>query len=264
MDLQLDDKLVFISGSTQGIGNAIAEILLKEGAEVILNGRGAIEEKTDLPSRYDNTYSVSADLSSKEGIEKACKEIDDIGELDILINNMGIFSPTDFMDIPDEEWFRFFESNVMSTVRLSRHYFPKMLESDFGRIINISSEAGIRGLESMIHYSMTKGAQVVFGRGLANLTKGSGKNMTVNSVLPGPTMTEGVSRWLEEHAENQGMEKDEFIEQFFSEIEPTSLLQRFLDPYEVANVVAFLASPLSIAVNGASVRAEGGLIKSIT
>ena len=176
---------------------------------------------------------------------------------------MGIFNPKPFAEIPDEEWQTFFDVNVMSTVRLSRHFFPRMLERDFGRIVNLASEAGMRGLESMVHYSMTKGAQLVIGRGLANLTKGCGNNVTVNSVLPGPTLTEGVDTWLKESAKVQGKSEEEFVAEFFKETEPTSLIQRFIQPEEIASIVTFIASPLSSAINGASIKAEGGLIKSI-
>ncbi|WP_226668385.1 SDR family NAD(P)-dependent oxidoreductase [Microbulbifer aggregans] len=263
MDLQLDGKLVFISGSTKGIGRAIAEALLKEGAKVIINGRsGTAQVAKELESLGD-VIAIDGDLSDPEDSEKICQEIETLGQLDVLINNMGIFNPKRFAEISDEEWRHFLDVNVLSTVRLCRYFFPKMLEQKFGRIINIASEAGMRGLESMVHYSVTKGAQIVIGRGLANLTKGSGKNMTVNSVLPGPTLTEGVSQWLKESAAGQGKTEEQFVAEFFKETEPDSLLQRFIKPEEIAAVVAFIASPLSAAINGASIKAEGGLIKSI-
>ena len=263
MDLQLKGKTAFISGSTKGIGNAIAVALLDEGARVIINGRSDTQQIADGLSNRGDVLAVEGDLADPEDTRRICKEIDTIGDLDILINNMGIFNPKPFAEIPDEEWQTFFDVNVMSTVRLSRHFFPRMLERDFGRIVNLASEAGMRGLESMVHYSMTKGAQLVIGRGLANLTKGCGNNMTVNSVLPGPTLTEGVNDWLKESAQVQGKSEQEFIAEFFRETEPDSLLQRFITPEEIASVVAFIASPLSAAINGASIKAEGGLIKSI-
>ena len=263
MDLQLADKLVFISGSTKGIGRAIAEALLQEGARVIVNGRSGTADATSDMSGPGEVIPIDGDLSRAEDAARLCSEIDKIGPLHVLVNNMGIFNPAAFDEIADEEWQRFFDINVLSTVRLCRHFFPRMREQEFGRIINIASEAGMRGLESMVHYSMTKGAQIVIGRGLANLTKGCGRNVTVNSVLPGPTLTEGVSQWLKESAEAQGKSESEFVAEFFKETEPDSLLQRFIRPEEIASVVAFIASPLSAAINGASIKAEGGLIKSI-
>ena len=263
MDLQLKGKTAFISGSTKGIGKAIAVTLLDEGARVIINGRSGTADVVAELSDRGEVLAVEGDLADPEDTQRICKEIDAIGDLDILINNMGIFSPKPFAEIPDEEWQTFFDVNVMSTVRLSRHFFPRMLERDFGRIINLASEAGMRGLESMVHYSMTKGAQLVIGRGLANLTKGCGNDVTVNSVLPGPTLTEGVNSWLKESAQVQGKSEKEFVAEFFKETEPTSLIQRFIQPEEIASIVTFIASPLSSAINGASIKAEGGLIKSI-
>lgn len=263
MNLQLDGKTAFISGSTKGIGKEISVALLNEGARVIVNGRRDTDTLVKELSVLGEVWAVEGDLSQADDCTRICAEIDALGELDILINNMGIFEPRPFEEIGDEEWQRFFETNVMSTVRMSRHFFPKMLERDFGRIVHVASEAGIRGLESMVHYSMTKGAQVVIGRGMANLTKGSGRDITVNSVLPGPTMTEGVSQWLLESASVAGKTEDGFVADFFCETEPDSLLQRFIRPEEIASVVTFLCSPLASAINGASVRAEGGMIKSI-
>ncbi|AOS96939.1 3-oxoacyl-[acyl-carrier-protein] reductase FabG [Microbulbifer aggregans] len=263
MDLHLKGKLAFVSGSTKGIGRAIAEALLDEGARVIINGRSGTQQLADSLSSKGEVLAVEGDLADAADSERMCREIDAMGQLDVLVNNMGIFNPKPFAEIEDSEWQTFFDANIMSTVRLSRHFFPKMLERQFGRIINIASEAGMRGLESMVHYSMTKGAQIVIGRGLANLTQGSGRDITVNSVLPGPTLTEGVSNWLKESAQVQGKSEEEFVAEFFKETEPTSLIQRFIKPEEIASIVTFLASPLSSAINGASIKAEGGLIKSI-
>ena len=263
MDLQLNEKLVFISGSTKGIGRSIAEALLHEGARVIINGRSGTDAVAKELSAIGNVIAIEGDLAKPDDCQRVCQEVESHGKLEVLVNNMGIFNPTPFPDIDDEEWLRFFKVNVLSTVRLSRHFFPGMLNQDFGRVINIASEAGMRGLESMVHYSMTKGAQIVIGRGLANLTKGCGNNVTVNSILPGPTLTEGVSRWLKESADGQGISEQQFVSEFFAETEPDSLLQRFIQPQEIASVVAFIASPLSAAINGASIKAEGGLIKSI-
>lgn len=211
---------------------------------------------------HGDVMALEGDLSDPEATRSISAQIDAIGSLDILIDNMGIFEPKPFKDIGDEDWQKFFDINVMSTVRSSRHVFPKMLERDFGPVINMASEAGVRGLESKVHCSMTKGAQVVIGRGLANLTIGCAGDITVNSVLPGPTLTEGVKTWLKESAAVQGKSEEQFVKEFFQETEPTSLIQRFLLWDEIANVVTFLASPLSSAINGAAIRAEGGLIKS--
>jgi len=263
MNLQLSGKTAFVSGSTKGIGKMIATALLQEGARVIVNGRSNTQALVDELSVHGEVLAVEGDLAKADDCARICAEIDAMGGLDILVNNMGIFEPKPFEEIDDAEWSRFFEANVMSTVRLSRHFFPRMLERDFGRVINLASEAGIRGLESMIHYSMTKGAQVVIGRGMANLTKGCGADITVNSVLPGPTMTEGVQQWLTDSAKVDGKTEDEFVADFFKETEPDSLLQRFIRPEEISNVVTFLCSPLASAVNGACIRAEGGMIKSI-
>ncbi|GAB2516300.1 SDR family NAD(P)-dependent oxidoreductase [Microbulbifer agarilyticus] len=263
MDLQLNGRLAFISGSTKGIGRSIAIALLEEGARVIVNGRSGSAKAAKALAQFGDAVGIDGDLADPDDADRICKEIDQHGPLEILVNNMGIFNPKPFAEISDEEWRHFLDVNVMSTVRLSRYYFPKMLEQDFGRVINISSEAGMRGLESMVHYSVTKGAQIVMGRGMANLTRGCGRNVTVNSVLPGPTLTSGVETWLKESAEVQGKSEEEFVRDFFKETEPTSLLQRFINPEEIAAVVAFIASPLSIAINGSSIKAEGGLIKSI-
>ncbi|MFI2812457.1 MULTISPECIES: SDR family NAD(P)-dependent oxidoreductase [unclassified Microbulbifer] len=263
MDLQLKGKTAFVSGSTKGIGRAIATALLDEGARVIINGRSDTGKVVSELSSHGDVLAVEGDLADTDDCDNICREIDATGGIDILINNMGIFNPKPFEEINDDEWQAFFSANVMSTVRLSRHYFPGMLKRDFGRVINIASEAGMRGLESMVHYSMTKGAQIVIGRGLANLTQGCGADITVNSVLPGPTLTEGVSSWLTESARVQGKSEEQFVSEFFRETEPDSLIQRFIKPEEIASIVAFIASPLSSAINGASIKAEGGLIKSI-
>jgi len=263
MNLQLQSRSVFISGSTKGIGRAVAEAFLREGAKVLINGRKDTAATASRLSCLGEVIPIDGDLSDPAQAAEVCAAIDANGPLDILVNNMGIFEPRKFEEIGDAEWLRFFETNVMSTVRLCRHFFPPMLKRDFGRIINIASEAGIRGLESMIHYSMTKGAQVVIGRGLANLTRGCGENVTVNSVLPGPTRTEGVEMWLADSARAAGKSEEEFARDFFRETEPDSLIQRFIRPEEIAHVVTFLASPLSSAINGANIRAEGGIIKSI-
>lgn len=263
MDLELIDKKVLISGSTAGIGYAIAERFLKEGAEVIINGRSKESVNNSIESLKNSTGSkkisgVAADFSKVEDVNRL---IATVPEIDILINNAGIFEPKSFEEIPDEDWFRFFELNVMSGVRLSRHYLPKMLQKNWGRIIFISSESGVFIPEEMIHYGMTKTAQISISRGLAELTKGT--NVTVNSILPGPTKSKGVGIFIEDLAKSNNTSTEEVEKDFFKNMRPTSLIQRFASVEEVANTVVYFSSPLASATNGASIRVEGGLVKSI-
>ncbi|RZM21431.1 MAG: SDR family oxidoreductase [Pedobacter sp.] len=261
MDLQLKNKKALVTGSTAGIGYATALQLAKEGAQVIVNGRTA--ERVDkavaeikAETGNDQVSGVIADFASLESIKSL---INEIPQLDILINNVAIFEPKAFADITDEDWMRFYEINVMSGIRLARAYFPKMIEKGWGRIIFISSESAIQIPEEMIHYGMTKTAQLAIARGLAELTKGT--DVTVNSVLPGPTMSEGVGGFIENLAKDQQKTVEEVEADFFKTVRPTSIIQRFLSTTEVANMVTYLASPLASATNGAAVRAEGGLLK---
>ncbi|MEI9917426.1 MAG: SDR family oxidoreductase [Bacteroidota bacterium] len=263
MDLKLTGKIVFVSGSTAGIGFAIAHRFLTEGATVVINGRtkknvdSAIEElKSAVPNA--KVSGIAADFSRVDDVNRL---INELPEVDILINNAGIFEPKAFTDIPDEDWFRFFEVNVMSGVRLSRHYFPRMLAKKWGRIIFISSESAVFIPEEMIHYGMTKTAQLAVSRGLAELAKGS--NVTVNSILPGPTKSKGVTGFIEDLSKANNKSVDEVEKDFFKNMRPTSLLQRFATVEEVANTVVYYSSPLASATNGASIRVEGGLIRSI-
>jgi len=198
---------------------------------------------------------IACDFSKEEEIKKL---INEIGELDILINNVGIFGQKEFTEIPDEEWLEFYKVNVLSGVRLSRAFLPGMLKKDSGRIIFISSESAFNIPVEMIHYGMTKTAQLAVSRGLAEITKGT--NVTVNSVLPGPTFSEGVQDMVD--ASNEA-EKKEIEKEFFNEARPTSLIQRFADPQEIANMIAYVASPLSSATNGASLKVDGGVVKTI-
>ncbi|RYD74029.1 MAG: SDR family oxidoreductase [Sphingobacteriales bacterium] len=263
MDLQLKNKTAFISGSTAGIGYAIAESLLKEGVKVIINGRS--EERVDAAlkelakiSGSENVSGIAADFSKVEEVNSL---IEQLPEIDILINNAGIFEPMAFEEISDEDWFRFFEVNVMSGIRLSRSVFSKMLAKNWGRIIFISSESAVFIPDEMIHYGMTKTAQLAVSRGLAELTKGTG--VTVNSILPGPTKSKGVGGFIEDLAKSGNLTVAEVETDFFKNMRPTSLIKRFLDVEEIANTVTYYVSPLASGTNGASIRVEGGLIRSI-
>jgi NAD(P)-dependent dehydrogenase (short-subunit alcohol dehydrogenase family) len=262
MDLKIKNKIALVTGSTAGIGFAIAKALANEGANVVVNGRTAerVNLAVDqLKKETGNAHitGITADFANKFQVQNL---IDQLPEVDILVNNVGIFEPKSFSDIPDEDWFKFFEVNVMSGIRLSRVYFDKMIKKNWGRILFISSESAIQIPEEMIHYGMTKTAQVAVARGLAELTKGT--SVTVNSVLPGPTFSEGVGGFLKDLAKANNKTVGEIEADFFKQTRPTSILQRFIQPEEIASLVAYLASDLSIATNGAAVRADGGVIKS--
>jgi len=263
MDLQLQGKRALVTGSTAGIGLAIARGLAREGAGVIINGRTA--QRVDQSVAALNKAGVSgkveglaADLGTADGTRTA---IERFPEVDILVNNLGIFEAKPFEDIPDADWLRFFEVNLLSGVRLSRHYLPGMKKRNWGRIVFISSESAIQIPAEMIHYGMTKTAQLAIARGLAETTAGT--NVTVNSVLPGPTASEGVNTFVEELARDQKTTRREVEKQFFQNMRPTSLLKRMAEPEEVANLVTFVCSPLSSATNGAALRADGGVVRSI-
>jgi len=262
MDLQLEGKMAFISGSSQGIGLAAAKVLVREGASVVVNARtqkrvdqAVSKIKESCPN--GNVKGIAADLGTAAGVDNVAAEMPD---LDILVNNVGIFEPKEFADIPDEEWYRFIDLNIMSAIRLCRFYHPKMMAKKWGRIIFASSESAINIPPEMIHYGMTKTAMLALSRGLAEASKGS--EVTVNSVLPGPTSTEGVSEFFKKLADEKGMSYDEMVEDFFKTGRPNSIIGRLIDPYEVANTIAFLCSPLAQATNGAAVRVDGGLIRS--
>lgn len=264
MDLNLNNKIAFISGSTAGIGYATARLLLQEGVQVIINGRteeGVQEAVKNLQGDVHGARvsGIAADFSKLEEVNKLIAQLPD---LDILINNAGIFEPKAFEEIPDEDWFRFFEMNVMSGVRLSRAFFPKMIAKNWGRIIFISSESGIFIPDEMIHYGMTKTAQLAVSRGLAELTKGTG--VTVNSILPGPTKSKGVGQFLLDLSISENKYIDEVEQDFFKDMRPSSLIQRFASVDEVANTIVYYCSPLASATNGAAIRVEGGLIRSIS
>lgn len=263
MNLYLTGKTALITGSTAGIGFAIAESLAAEGAKVILNGRTS--ERVEAAAQRIKTANsdarvsvVAADLSTAEGAEAL---ISSVPEVDILVNNVGIFEPKPFGQITDEDWLKFYDANVMSGVRLSRHYLSKMIEKDWGRIVFISSESAVQIPSEMIHYGMTKAAQIAIARGIAETTAGT--KVTVNSVLPGPTASEGVSTFVEQMADEQSISKEQMEKEFFETARPSSLLKRFIEPREIADVVTFVCSPLASAINGAAVRAEGGVIRAM-
>jgi NAD(P)-dependent dehydrogenase (short-subunit alcohol dehydrogenase family) len=263
MDLQLKGKKALVTGSTQGIGFAIALQLLQEGATVVINGRSTerINEaitklKAAVPGA--NVTGVAADFANAAEVQQLLEQVQDV---DILVNNAGIFEPVPFADITDAEWFRFFEINVLSGVRLSRYFFPKMLAKNWGRIIFIASESAIMIPEEMIHYGTTKTAQLSISRGLAELTRGT--DVTVNTVLPGPTKSEGVDDFIKKLAEADNVSQEQAEADFFKNKRPSSLIQRFAAVSEIANLVTYVASPLSAATNGAALRADGGLVKTI-
>ncbi len=263
MNLGLQGKLAVVSGSTAGIGFAIAAALADEGATVIVNGRtearvNAALDKIRQRAANASIRGVPADLGTFRGVEAFLQQVPDA---DILVNNLGIFEVKSFLDIPDSDWLRFFEVNVLSGVRLSRHYLPGMLKKNWGRIIFISSESAQHIPAEMIHYGMTKTAQVAIARGIAESVAGTG--VTVNSILAGPTASEGVGDFVESMAKQQGVTKAEIEKQFFSTVRPSSLLKRFETPEEVAAVVAFIASTQATTINGSAVRAEGGVVQSI-
>lgn len=263
MDLKLTNKTALVSGSTAGIGLAIAATLAQEGASVIVNGRtqqrvaDAIKqiEKTNPDAKLQG---VVADLSTSSGAEELFQQLP---EVDILVNNLGIYEFKAFADISDQDWMKIIEVNVLSGVRLSRHYLPLMLKKNWGRIIFISSESGVNIPAEMIHYGLTKTAQLSLARGLAETTAGSA--VTINSVLVGPTMSEGVESLIEDITTSQGIDPSQVEKDFFEKTRPSSLLKRFAQPEEVAAMVAFVASPLSSAINGAALRVEGGVVRSI-
>jgi NAD(P)-dependent dehydrogenase (short-subunit alcohol dehydrogenase family) len=263
MDLDLKGKVVLVTGSTAGIGFAIAKRLAREEAKVVVNGR-TDKRVRDAMAKIEKEISgakisgVAADVGTAEGCDELVAEA---GRVDILVNNAGIFEPKPFEEISDADWERFFAVNVMSGVRLSRAYLPDMKKRNWGRIVFISSESGLQIPAEMIHYGMTKTAQLAIARGLAETCQKT--NVTVNSVLPGPTGSEGVTEFVADLAAQQKISPAEFEREFFKNARPTSILQRFIEPDEIANVVAFVCSPLASAINGAAVRADGGVIRSI-
>jgi 3-oxoacyl-[acyl-carrier protein] reductase len=261
MNLHLEDKLALVTASSGGIGLEIARILAREGARVVINGRTASSVDAALESIRSNTPKAKleklvADNSGAEGTAISTGQFPDV---DILVNNLGIYEPVGFFDETDEAWLRLFETNIMSGVRLSRHYLKKMLEKKIGRIVFISSEAAISPSPEMPHYSATKTMQLSISRSLAELTRGT--QVTVNTVMPGSTKSEGVLKLVQQLFPDLSPEDAEH--RFMRENRPTSLIERLLNPEEIANLVAYVSSPLASGINGAALRVDGGLVRSI-
>ena len=263
MDLHLEGKRALVTGSTAGIGFAAALGLAREGAEIIVNGRcesraevAAQRIREQVPGAEVRT--VATDLSSAEGCNALIQAVPD---LDVLVNNVGIFEPKPFEEIGDADWLRVFETNVMSGVRLSRHYLKGMRERDWGRIVFVSSESALQIPPEMIHYGMTKTAQLAIARGIAETTAGTG--VTVNSVLPGPTRSEGVATFVERMAQQRGVDFATMEREFFQTARPSSLLQRFASVEEVANMIVYVCSAAASATNGTALRVDGGVIRAI-
>lgn len=263
MELHLQGKTALVTGSTAGIGKAIASSLAAEGVRVLINGRRedmVMDTIQEIRDRHAGTKleAVVADLGTEQGCQQVIEQYPDI---DILINNLGIFEPAEFFDISDEDWFRFFETNIMSGVRLSRHYLNRMIQNNEGRVIFIASEAAIMPSQEMAHYSATKTMQLSVSRSLAELAHGT--KVTVNTVMPGSTLTEGVETMLNTLYPNENLTINEAERRFMSENRPTSIIQRLIRPEEIANFVTFLSSPLSSAINGTALRIDGGLVRSV-
>ncbi|MBR1190019.1 SDR family NAD(P)-dependent oxidoreductase [Bradyrhizobium sp. AUGA SZCCT0160] len=263
MNIDLAGKTALVRGSTAGIGHAIAKGLAASGATVVVNGRaqGKVDSAVAAISKAlpgAKVRGVAADVSTAAGCGALLEALPSV---DILINNAGIFEPKGFFDIPDEDWSRFYEVNVMSGVRLSRAYMPGMLKRNWGRIVFISSESGLNIPKEMIHYGMTKTAQLAVARGLAELTRGTA--VTVNSVLPGPTMSEGVETFVKDLAKQNGQSVEEAAARFVKQHRPTSLVERFASVEEIANMVVYVSSKEASVTNGAALRAEGGIIQTI-
>jgi len=263
MDLQLNGKRAIVSGSTAGIGHAIAAALAREGATVTVTGRTAARvdeavKRIRAGHAGANVDGVAGDLGTRAGADRLFAAVP---EADILVNNLGIFEPKAFADITDEDWLRFFEVNVLSGVRLSRHYLPGMVARNWGRIVFISSESAVQIPAEMIHYGTTKTAQVALARVLAESVAGTG--VTVNSVLPGPTASEGVSTFVADMGRARGVDAATVEREFFSTVRPSSLIKRFATPDEVAAMVAYVCSGLASATTGAALRVDGGVIRAI-
>lgn len=263
MDLRLTGKRAFVSGSTQGIGFAVARALLDEGAAVVVNGRSADRADAAVRRLRDEVpgADVSAAVADFADAAQVRRLLDDLGEVDVLVNNVGVFELAPFEQITDADWQRYFEVNVMSGVRLSRHLLGGMLARGWGRVIFVSSESGVDVPADMVHYGFTKAGVIALGNGLAKLTRGT--DVTVNTILGGPTFSDGVAAAVAQAADAQGTTPEELKAALVAG-HRTSLLQRFIEPREIAHLAVYLASPLSSATNGAALRADGGVLTTLT
>jgi NAD(P)-dependent dehydrogenase (short-subunit alcohol dehydrogenase family) len=263
MNYQLEQKLCLVTGSTAGIGFAIASALAAEDAKVIINGRtdDRVAEAIDKIHKSQPKAKLEAFAGDLSTVDDVAEVYERFPVVDVLVNNLGMYEPKPFEKITDEDWHNIIETNFFSGVRLSRAYLPIMLNHNWGRIIFISSESAVQIPKEMIHYGVTKTMQLALSRGLAETTIGTG--VTVNSVLPGPTASEGVEGFVKNMAREQGKTAAQVEEEFFTNVRPSSLLQRFATNEEVANLVAYVASPLSSATNGAALRVDGGVVRSI-
>ena len=262
MDLELTGKRAFVSGSTQGIGRAIALALLREGVEVVVNGRtdaGVRAAVESLGAQVPGAVvtGLAADFADAESVDRLLERL---GRVDVLVNNVGLFEVAAFEEVSDADWQRYFDVNVMSAVRLSRHVLPGMLASGAGRVLFISSESGVNVPGDMVHYGMTKAAVLAISNGLSKLTRGT--EVTVNTILGGPTYSDGVASAVEAIAQSRGMAAAD-LKSAIAAGNQTWLLQRFIEPREIANLAVYLASPLASATNGAAVRADGGVLTAV-
>ena len=261
MNLGLNDKLVLVTGSGSGIGKATAQAYLEEGARLIVHGLTDEEVSAcvDDLSQLGSVEGIAADLTSSGDATKLAEFAQARGNVDVLVNNVGIFSVKPFEDLTDDDWMHYFNINVMSAVRMSRIFLPAMLKRNDGSIVNMASEAAVKPLPQMVHYSVTKTAMLGLTRGMAELTKGT--KVRVNSILPGPTWTEGVEAYFDGLAEQKGEPLDAIVDNYFKTDEPTSLIQRFVQPDEVARMIVTISA--STASNGAAHRIEGGIVRNI-
>lgn len=263
MDLRLTGKLALVTGSTAGIGRGVVQCLLQEGATVFVNGRsaeGAARAAKEL-SAFGSCLPAPGDISTREGAQAVIEAVDAHGNPDVLVGNMGAYKGTAYADITDEEWEWMLNMNLLSQVRMTRHFLPKMLERNTGRVVLIASECGVKPLTDMVHYSVSKTAVIGLGRSLAEMTKGT--KVAVNTVLPGLTWTENTAVYQTDRAKREGKDLDTAIREYFVNYEPTQLLQRITTVEEVASTITYYCSEVSAATNGATIRAEGGIIRSI-
>jgi NAD(P)-dependent dehydrogenase (short-subunit alcohol dehydrogenase family) len=258
MDLRLKGKKAIVTGGSAGIGLAVARMLAEEGVEVTIPGRNGKKMNEAIATLPGIVHGVEVDLGTAEGAKSL---IEQVPETDILVNNLGIYESKNFTDITDDDWLHYFEVNLLGGIRLARHYFPAMLRRNWGRVIFVSSEAAAEVHADMIHYGVTKTGQLVVSRGLAEMTKGT--KVTVNSVLPGPTRSEAIVEFLQKRASTPNATPEQAEKEHFEKDRPTSLIQRMAEDGEVASLVAYLASPLAAATNGAAIRCEGGILRGI-